>query len=257
MSGGYKPPYGYAVTDDGTRICAVSHVRNGTYTAEYGGTYPPEKRRHGKKRKVARVCCIVAAIVCALLVYFQTNVTRVLVSVSEASMRVQAVEAINDAVYKTLGDAPSYGDLIKIERNVQGDIVAVSANALKLNKIARDTASLSQQSLQQSGARSVPIPIGALTGIEALAGMGKKIKIKILPVCSVVCGFSSSFESVGINQTRHCVYLNVIADISIVMASRTDNFAVQTDVLAAESVIVGNIPETYLQTDIFGKKSGL
>ena len=172
-------------------------------------------------------------------------------------MRVQAVEAINNAVYQTLGDAPSYDELINIERNANGDIVAVSANALKLNKIARDAASLSQQTLQQSGAKSVTIPIGALTGIEAFAGMGKRIEIKILPVCSVLCGFSSSFESVGINQTRHCVYLNVIADISIVMASRTDKFAVQTEVLAAESVIVGNIPETYLQTDIFGKKSGL
>ncbi|MDD6995614.1 MAG: sporulation protein YunB [Candidatus Borkfalkiaceae bacterium] len=252
MNGEYKPPYDYALSGDGRQICSVAHVRNrsGDASAEKG------RKKRGKK-KFLRVFCIVTASVLALLIYFQTNVTRVLISVSESSMRVLAVEAINDAIYRTLGDAPSYDDLIKIERNANGDIVAVSANALKLNKIARDTASLSQQTLQQPGARSVMIPIGALTGIEALAGTGKRIGIKILPVCSVVCGFSSSFESMGINQTRHCVYLNVIADISIVMASRTDKFAVQTDVLAAESVIVGNIPDTYLQTDIFGKKSGL
>lgn len=250
MSGGYKPSYGYALTDDGKQICTLANVRN-----RCGDVSAVKARK--RKKKLLRVLCVVAASVIALLIYFQTNVTRVLVSISEASMRVQAVEAINNAVYQTLGDAPSYDELIKIERNDSGDIVAVSANALKLNKIARDTASLSQQTLQQSGAESVTIPIGALTGIEAFAGMGKRIKIKILPVCSVLCGFSSSFESVGINQTRHCVYLNVIADISIVMASRTDKFAVQTEVLAAESVIVGNIPETYLQTDIFGKKSGL
>lgn len=255
MNGEYKPSYGYAVTDDGKQICAVAHVRN--RSCGNSDVIGKKRTRNNKKKKILRVLCIAAAMIIVSIVYFQTNVTSVLISVSESSMRAQAVEAINDAVYQTLGDAPSYDDLIKIERNNSGDIVAVSANSLKLNKIARDTASLSQETLQKSGAKIVQIPLGAFTGVEAFAGMGKRVEIKILPVCSVICGFSSSFESVGINQTRHSVYINVIADISIVMASRTDKFAVQTDVLAAESVIVGRIPETYLQTDIFGKKSGL
>ena len=71
------------------------------------------------------------------------------------------------------------------------------------------------------------------------------------------CGFSSTFESVGINQTKHSIYLNVIADISIVMPSKTENFAVKTDVLVGEWVIVGTVPDTYLQTDIFGEKTAL
>ena len=56
----------------------------------------------------------------------------------------------------------------------------------------------------------------------------------------------------GINQTKHSIYLNVIADISIVMPSRTENFAVATEILVGEFVIVGNVPDTYLQTDVFG-----
>ena len=145
----------------------------------------------------------------------------------------------------------------KIERDENGNVAALSANALKINKIARDTASISQKILQETGENGVMIPIGALTGIEALAGAGKRINIDILPVCSVVCSFSSAFESVGINQTKHSIYLNVLADISIVMASRTDHFAVQTDVLAGECVIVGKIPEMYFQTDLSGRTSGL
>ena len=61
----------------------------------------------------------------------------------------------------------------------------------------------------------------------------------------------------GINQTKHSVYLNVIADISIVMPSKTENFAVTTDILVCECVIVGAIPDAYLQTDIFGKGMNL
>jgi hypothetical protein len=62
---------------------------------------------------------------------------------------------------------------------------------------------------------------------------------------------------VGINQTKHSIYLNVVADISIVMPSSTENFAVATDILIGESVVVGAIPDTYLQSDIFGGKPNL
>lgn len=58
----------------------------------------------------------------------------------------------------------------------------------------------------------------------------------------------------GINQTKHSLYLNVIADISIVMPSRTENFAVTTDILVCECVLIGKVPDVYLQGDIFGNK---
>ena len=74
----------------------------------------------------------------------------------------------------------------------------------------------------------------------------------------LACGHRfSTFESVGINQTKHSIYLNVIADISIVMPSRTENFAVTTEILVGEFVIVGSVPDTYLQSDIFGNKPNL
>ena len=169
-------------------------------------------------------------------------------------MRASTTVAVNDAVYYTLQDGLRYEDLVSVERDESGAITAVSANALKINKIARDTASISQSNLKNLSLNGIPIPLGALTGIEALAGLGPPIQFRIIPVSSVACDFTSTFESVGINQTKHSVYLNVIADISIVMPSRTENFAVTTEILVGESVLVGKVPDTYLQTDIFGEK---
>jgi sporulation protein YunB len=198
--------------------------------------------------------CLVATL---LFFHFQRNVTRVLISISEATMRASTTIAVNDAVFYTLSDKMQYEDLVNITRNEQGDIVAVSANALKINKIARDTASISQSNLKNLSLNGIPIPLGALTGIEAFAGLGPNIHFRIIPVSSVACDFTSTFESVGINQTKHSIYLNIIADISIVMPSRTENFAVATEILVGESVIVGNIPDAYLQSDIFGNKPNL
>ncbi len=216
-----------------------------------------KKRRLRRRRKIFLLLSASIFILIALLIYFQRNVTRVLISISEATMRASTTVAVNDAVYYTLSDEMRYDDLVNVTRDETGNIVAVAANPLKINKIARDTASISQSNLKNLSLNGIPVPLGALTGIEALAGLGPSIHFRIIPVSSVSCGFSSTFESVGINQTKHSIYLNVIADISIVMPSRTENFAVRTDILIGESVIVGTVPDAYLQSDIFGNKADL
>ena len=222
-------------------------------------TYPPKKhKRRGRgKRRLLAALFFLALTALLIFIYFQRNVTRVLISISEATMRASTTVAVNDAVYYTLSDEMRYEDLVTIERDSAGNIVAVAANPLKINKIARDTASISQSNLKNLSLNGIPVPLGALTGIEAFAGLGPSIHFRIIPVSSVSCGFSSTFESVGINQTKHSIYLNVIADISIVMPSRTENFAVTTDVLVGESVIVGTVPDAYLQSDIFGNRPNL
>ena len=225
--------------------------------------YPPKRpkkstvRFHKKsftqklKTQLIIFLCIVIALFVIFGSYFQKNVTRVLLSVSEATMRASTTIAVNDAVYYTLGDEMRYDDLVTLSRNDKGEIVSVSANALKINRIARDTASISQANLKNLSLNGIPVPLGALSGIEALAGVGPNVNFKIIPVSSVTCDFTSDFESVGINQIKHSIYLNVIADISIVMPSRTQNFDVVTDILVGEFIVVGSIPDTYLQTDIF------
>lgn len=233
------------------------------FVTEDGGQYvlksprTPRQRKKRRRKTIVAVLLSVCLVVIAAAIYFQRNVTKVLISISEATMRAFTTVAINDAVYYTMSDGVRYEDLVSIERDAAGDITAVSANALKINKIARDAASISQANLKNLSLNGIPVPLGALTGIEALAGFGPRIHIRIIPVSSVTCAFSSEFESVGINQTKHSIYLNVVADISIVMPSRTEKFAVTTDILVCECVLVGEVPDVYLQGDIFGNHSGL
>ena len=223
----------------------------------YTASKTKKQKRKKARKKLLLILLFLLILILGAFLYFQRNVTRVLIAISEATMRASTTVAVNDAVYYTLSDEIRYEDLVSISRDETGNIIAVAANPLKINKIARDTASISQSNLKNLSLNGIPVPLGALTGIEAFAGVGPSIHFRIIPVSSVACDFSSTFESVGINQTKHSIYLNVIADISIVMPSKTKNFAVTTEILVGESVIVGSVPDTFLQSDIFGNKPNL
>lgn len=210
------------------------------------------KRRIKRKRRRHIVFALAAFFVIGLVVVVHVNVTGVLKSIAEASMRSITTVAVNDAIYYTLSDQIRYEDLVAVERDGEGNILAITSNALQINRIARDAAYMSQQNLQKMSEGGIEIPLGAFTGIEAWAGFGPKINIRIIPISNVACRFVSEFTAAGINQTKHSIYLEIVADISIVMPSGTSNFASLTEVLICESVLLGRVPDTYLQADIFG-----
>ena len=213
-----------------------------------------------KNRKFKRFK-IIFVLICLLTigtwVYFQRNVTKVLISISEATIRSITTVAVNDAIYYTLNDAMRYDDLISIVRDSDGNVTSITTDSLKINRIARDTAYLSQENLTKMSAEGIMVPIGALTGIEALAGFGQKINIKIIPISNVECRFVSKFRQAGINQTLHSLYLEIVSDISIILPSKSTNLASTIEVLICESVITGKIPDVYLQASMSGENGVL
>ena len=213
--------------------------------------YRPQRTKKSKTRRRI-VIAFVAFFLIALIVYIQLNVTNVLKSIAEATMRSITTVAVNDAIYYTLSDQVRYEDLVNVARDDEGNIQAISSNSFQINRIARDTAYMSQQNLKKMSEDGIQVPLGAFTGVEAWAGFGPKITLKIIPISNVECRFVSEFEGAGINQTKHSIYLEIVADISIIMPSGTSNFASLTEVLICESVLVGKVSDTYLQADIFG-----
>ena len=195
---------------------------------------------------------LVALFLITIIVLLHVNITRVLISVAEASMRSITTVAVNDAVYYTLSDQLRYEDLVEVSRDSEGNITGITSNSFQINRIARDTAYVSQENLQKMSEDGVEVPLGAFFGIEAWAGFGPRFKMKIIPISNVACSFASTFAEAGVNQTKHSIYLEIVADISIISPSGTRNFASLTEVLICESVLVGKVPDTYLQADIFG-----
>lgn len=93
----------------------------------------------------------------------------------------------------------------------------MTADAQRINTIARDAAYLAQKNFKALAEAGVKVPLGAFSGIEALSGFGPPVTFKLLPVGAAHCSFRSAFTSAGINQTRHAVYLDIVLDITVVL----------------------------------------
>lgn len=216
-----------------------------------GYRYRRYKKHSGRKKWI--ILAAVLAAVIGVFVFFHKNVAGMLYSLSEATVRAAATEAVNDAVSQTLRwNNVDYNKLVTVTRGEDNRVLSLEADAQSVNLLARQTVTLSMANLSEACGEGVKVPIGVFTGIEFLAGFGPRVTFQIIPIGSVSCDFRSSFDTAGLNQTLHSIYMDVTAAVSVVMPSKTEEISVVTQVLICESVIVGEIPDAYLKGDIFG-----
>jgi sporulation protein YunB len=136
---------------------------------------------------------------------------------------------------------------------MSGNISAISANVITVNGIISDIALKIQSSLENEENNSINIRLGSLTGAKIFAGRGPNIKIKIETSGSIDTDLKSEFETAGINQTVHRLYLEVECNVVILTPFKTIEDKIVNQVLLSEAVIVGTTPNTYYNVEIKDK----
>ncbi|MBO5889355.1 MAG: sporulation protein YunB, partial [Clostridia bacterium] len=121
------------------------------------------------------------------------------------------------------------------------------------NKIADEVINYFNNKLSQG----VEVPIGVFTGIGLISGFGKKVKMPLITVSSVKCDIISSFTDAGINQTKHSIVINIIPEVFVVTRFSTKDLKDSISVLVYENIIVGKIPNTYLEGSIISTQKTL
>lgn len=217
-----------------------------------------------KKVKNKRLSLKVKAYIClgcvlffllTVFLYFNFIVGPLVVEVSRAQVDSVATTAVSDAIYDVIQEEGyTYQDFIEVQYTTENTVSSITANAIELNNFARELSTLIQIYLDNVGEHDISVPLGTFTGITALSGIGPKIKINIVPIGSVITSFSSSFESAGINQTKHALYIDANISISVVLPLTTKRVDFVTQVLICENIIVGKVPEFYFSSgnSVFG-----
>lgn len=139
-----------------------------------------------------------------------------------------------------------YDDLVTILRDSNGNIKMLQTNTKNINQIMSDIPLNMIKRFEEENASNIYVYAGSVLGLKLFAATGPKIHIKIANVGNVDTNLKSEFESQGINQTLHRIYLNLSCEVTILTPYNTIKQKIENQVLIAESVIVGTVPEIYL-----------
>ncbi|MBR4270869.1 MAG: sporulation protein YunB [Clostridia bacterium] len=183
-----------------------------------------------------------------VLLFFNYYVNPIIIEVSEATIKSLTSKSVNSAVQTVLNNTNVYDELIQINTDNDGNISNFSVKSILINKLGKEIGKTAQQNLEAVGSSGIEIPLGTLTGVPLLVGVGPALNFKVQPIGSFSSTFSSEFISAGINQTNHRIYLNIKALVSLVMPTASRSISTNAQILLCESIIVGKVPDTYLNS---------
>jgi len=202
-----------------------------------------------------RILLIIALIMINFTIFiyvFDKTIMPTVIAVSDAEMRAKATEIVNRAIINEYSRQFNYDEIIKVDKDSEGNIVMLKADILKMNKIACDVALESQKELLKLGNIGIKIPIGYITRNNILSYYGPCLTIKMQPIGLVETKYSSEFESAGINQTRHKIYVKVKTTVRVIIPLRSNDIEVSNEMPIAETIIVGKTPNTAIGLDLNG-----
>lgn len=206
------------------------------------------KKRKSLWRRIALGFAVILLLCLALAAWiYWKSMTPTIIDVATTRLKSETARVINEAVCLSISNDCNYADFVTIEKNADNDITMISANSNVVNTLARNTAALSQSKINALASFDVNIPIGTLSGIPLLSEKGPKVNIIVTPVGTVNCTFTSTFETAGINQTLHRIYLNVESVVDLIIPAARTEVTTVTPILLCESVIIGKVPQTFLQ----------
>lgn len=167
--------------------------------------------------------------------------------IAEVRAVQMATEAINRAVQQKIAEQDlQYQDFIHVRQDDQGHIVLMQANTVKVNEFSAAVTLAVQSALQKLANDSFSIPLGQITGTQLLANLGPRVRVTIVPMGTVRVKVDDRFEQAGINQTRHTIYLDFNTEVRVVIPAQSTAVQVATQVPLVESIIVGQVPGTFV-----------
>lgn len=162
------------------------------------------------------------------------------------SVATQIVHETIDEVMEKYG----YNDLVTLVKDKEGKIVSMQANIAIINKIISQISLKIQDKIDNTPNRDIYIRLGSFTGIKLLSGRGPKVPIRISSIGNINTEVMSEFTSTGINQSIHRIFTNITCKIEVLTPFNTISNEIEEKIILAENVIIGNIPENYLDIGI-------
>lgn len=198
------------------------------------------------KQKLLRLLFVVLIAIFFSVVIMNKLVNPIIKRTGASKISESTNYAVNLAVISAMKGTITYDDLIHIVTDASGKITMLQANSIQINSLSRKVIDNTYNYIMEKVGTSLAIPLGAFSGVPIFSGLGPSVIIPTMPYGTVKCKFLSQFISAGINQTIHKIYVQVQTTISLILPFGDVTVDDITEVLISESLIIGDIPDTYL-----------
>ena len=202
-----------------------------------------------KMRKVFRIAFLLCILLIAAFLFLRSRYRLVIQDLAQTQVRNSTSDLTNDAIARQISEGKiQYDRIVYFEKDLNGRITAVKTNIGEVNHLKTDILNIINDEILALDTSDIGIPIGSLILPEFFSGKGPGIPVHILSIRNSDAVFSSHFSQAGNNQTLHQMVMEVQVDVAVLVLGQTSTFAVSSQVVVAETVIVGDVPDTYLQT---------
>ncbi len=200
------------------------------------------------RRAVRWMIILVVAVSLAFLM-LRSRYRDIIQELAQTQVKNTTSDLTNDAIAKQIAQGViQYDRIVYFEKDLDGRITALKTNMSEVNRLKTDILNLINDEILALDTSDIGIPLGSLFLPELLSGKGPAIPVHILSIRNSDAAFTSAFSQAGINQTLHQLVMVVSVDVSVLVLGQTSSFTVNSEVVVAETVIVGDVPSTYLQT---------
>lgn len=193
------------------------------------------------------IVLLVAAVL--LFLMLRSRYREVIRELAETQVKNTTSDLTNDAIAKQIADGIiQYDRIVYFEKDLDGRITALKTNMSEVNRLKTDILNIINDEILALDTSDIGIPLGSLFLPELLSGKGPAIPVHILSIRNSDASFASAFSQAGINQTLHQLTMLVSVDVAVLVLGQTSSFTITSEVVVAETVIVGDVPNTFLQT---------
>lgn len=204
--------------------------------------------RRRMKRFFLKIILLIA-VLAALLQVFRSKYRETIRNLAETQVRNSTSDLINDAIERQIEDGSiQYDRIVYFEKDLEGRITALKTNMSEVNRLKTDILNIINDEILALDTSDLGIPIGNLILPEMLSGRGPNIPVNIISIRNSDAAFYSNFTEAGINQTLQQLTMDVSVDVAVLVLGQATNFTVSSQVVVAETIIVGQVPQTLLQT---------
>lgn len=200
-------------------------------------------------RRMIRAILVIVLVAIVLLILFRIRYHEAIRELSETQVKNTTSDLINDAIDCQIETGNIHYDrMVYFEKDLDGQITALKTNMAEVNRLKTDILNLINDEILALDTSDITIPIGSLILPELFSGKGFGIPVQILSIRNSDAAFHSYFTEAGINQTLQQLTMEVSVDVAVLVLGKTESFAVSSQVVVAETIIVGRVPDTLLQT---------